>query len=147
MDFVAVVDQVIVLLCQRGRVTYRTLKRQFSLDDAALEDLKLELIAGQRLAVDEEGTVLVWTGVPHTAEPDTRSQAEAEHQLHAVLRAVTALLQREQRVTYRTLHYLFGVDEVRQTFVLEDLGASALKGVAEPMAASRVLSAGDHCRS
>src|SRR5262245_27482642 len=28
---------------------------------------------------------------------------------------------------------------VRQTFVLEDLGASALKGVAEPMAVSRVL--------
>ena len=50
MDFVAVVDQVIALLRQRGRVTYRTLKRQFQLDDAALEDLKIELIEGQRLA-------------------------------------------------------------------------------------------------
>jgi hypothetical protein len=29
MDFVAVVDQVITLLRQRGRVTYRTLQRQF----------------------------------------------------------------------------------------------------------------------
>ena len=36
MDFVAVVDQVIALLRQRGRVTYRTLKRQFQLDDDAL---------------------------------------------------------------------------------------------------------------
>ena len=62
MDFVAVVDQVIALLRQRGRVTYRTLQRQFQLDDAALEDLKLELITGQRLAVDEDGRVLVWTG-------------------------------------------------------------------------------------
>ena len=62
MDFVAVVDQVIALLRQRGRVTYRTLKRQFQLDDEALEDLKDELIKGQRLAVDEDGDVLVWTG-------------------------------------------------------------------------------------
>ena len=62
MDFVTVLDQVIALLRQRGRLTYRTLQRQFQLDDEALEDLKLELITGQRLAVDEEGTVLVWTG-------------------------------------------------------------------------------------
>src|SRR5262245_55321054 len=62
MDFVAVLDQVIALLRQRGRLTYRTLQRQFHLDDAALEDLKLELIEGQCLASDERGTVLVWTG-------------------------------------------------------------------------------------
>jgi hypothetical protein len=62
VDFVAVLDQVIALLRQRGRVTYSTLKRQFQLDDAALEDVKNELIAGQRLAVDEQGNVLVWTG-------------------------------------------------------------------------------------
>ena len=60
MDFVAVLDQVITLLRQRGRLTYRTLKRQFELDDAALEDLKEELIYGQRLAVDEDERVLVW---------------------------------------------------------------------------------------
>jgi class 3 adenylate cyclase/tetratricopeptide (TPR) repeat protein len=62
MDFVAVVDQVIALLRQRGRVAYRTLKRQFQLDDEALEDLKIELIDSQRLATDEQGTVLVWSG-------------------------------------------------------------------------------------
>ena len=32
VDFVAVVDQVITLLCQRGRLTYRTLQLQFRLD-------------------------------------------------------------------------------------------------------------------
>ena len=64
MDFVAVVDQAIALLRQRGRLTYRTLQRQFQLDDDALEDLKVELIAGQRLATDEQGTVLVWAGTP-----------------------------------------------------------------------------------
>ena len=62
MDFVAVVDQVIALLRQRGRVTYRLLKRQFQLDDPALEDLTVELIKGQRLAADEDGEVLVWIG-------------------------------------------------------------------------------------
>jgi predicted ATPase/class 3 adenylate cyclase len=67
MDFVAVLDQVVDLLRQRGRLTYRTLKRQFRLDDAALEDLKIELITGQRLAVDEEGEVLVWRGAAGTA--------------------------------------------------------------------------------
>ena len=62
MDFVAVVDQVIALLRQRGRVTYRLLQLQFQLDDEPLEELKDELIKGQRLATDEQGTVLVWTG-------------------------------------------------------------------------------------
>ena len=55
MDFVAVVDQVIALLRQRGRVTYRTLQRQFQLDDEALDDLKDELIDAQHLARDEQG--------------------------------------------------------------------------------------------
>ena len=70
MDFVAVLDQVITLLRQRGRLTYRTLKRQFELDDAALEDLKEELIYGQRLAVDEDERVLVW--MDDTAAPRLR---------------------------------------------------------------------------
>jgi hypothetical protein len=43
VDFVALVDQVIALLRQRGRVTYRTLQRQFQLDADALTDLLGEL--------------------------------------------------------------------------------------------------------
>ena len=66
MDFVAVVDQAIALLHQRGRLTYRTLQLQFQLDDVHLEALKDELIKGQRLATDEDGAVLVWTGDPAT---------------------------------------------------------------------------------
>jgi class 3 adenylate cyclase/tetratricopeptide (TPR) repeat protein len=62
MDFYAVLDQVLELLRQRGRVTYNALKRQFDLDDACLQDLKDEIIEAQRLAVDEDGRVLVWTG-------------------------------------------------------------------------------------
>jgi hypothetical protein len=47
------------MLQRRGRLTYRTLKRQFDLDDAVLDDLKMELIKGQRLGIDEDGEVLV----------------------------------------------------------------------------------------
>ena len=62
MTFEEVLDQAIEMLRRRGRVTYRALQRQFGLDDAYLADLKAEIIEAQRLAVDENGTVLVWTG-------------------------------------------------------------------------------------
>ena len=44
MDFYTLLDHVIDLLRQRQRVSYRALKRQFQLDDAYLEDVKVELI-------------------------------------------------------------------------------------------------------
>jgi hypothetical protein len=62
MTFEDLLDQAMAMLQRRGRLTYGTLKRQFQLDDAALEDLKDELIHGQRLAADEDGHVFVWTG-------------------------------------------------------------------------------------
>jgi class 3 adenylate cyclase/predicted ATPase len=110
MGFYEVLDRVVALLRERGRVTYRGLKREFQLDDACLEDLKNELINAQHLAVDEQAAILVWTGTPPGTEPGIRQQAEAERRLHTVLLAVMALLQREQRVTYRTLRQVLGVD-------------------------------------
>src|SRR5512145_2338315 len=81
MTFEEILDQAIAMLQRRGRLTYGTLKRQFQLDDAALEDLKNELIEGQRLAVDERGNVLVWTGAevapPHLTAFPTNSQDRA----------------------------------------------------------------------
>ena len=62
MDFYEVLAQVSALLQREGRTSYRALKRQFALDDDAIEDLKEELIVARRLAVDEHGRVLVWTG-------------------------------------------------------------------------------------
>ena len=67
MTFEDVLDQAISMLQRRGRLTYRTLHRQFQLDVAAMEDLKEELIYGQRLAVDEESRVLVWSGVTESS--------------------------------------------------------------------------------
>ena len=89
MDFYEVVDDVLELLRQRGRVTYRALKRQFNVDDEFLEDLKEEIIYGQRLAVDEDDRVLVWVGDTDAAstpsparsvpEPTTSQTSEPEY--------------------------------------------------------------------
>jgi class 3 adenylate cyclase len=62
-----VVDQVIALLRQRGRVTYRTLQLQFTLDDAQLAALKDELLYSQPQVSDDDGRGLVWTGDTATA--------------------------------------------------------------------------------
>src|SRR5512132_208807 len=84
MTFEEILDQAIAMLQRRGRLTYGALKRQFQLDDAYLEDLKAELIEGQRLAVDEEGRVLVWRGEPAstpslTTVPPSTHASEPEH--------------------------------------------------------------------
>src|SRR4029434_4340568 len=78
--FDEVLDQAMAMLQRRGRLTYRTLQLHFQLDDEHLEALKDELIYGQRLAVDEEGRVLVWTGgaeVPPTPTPPVHQTASA----------------------------------------------------------------------
>jgi hypothetical protein len=62
MTFDEVLIQVQELLQREKRVSYRGLKRRFDLDDEYLADLKEELIGAKRLAADEEGRFLVWTG-------------------------------------------------------------------------------------
>ena len=74
-------DQVIDLLKQRGRASYRALRLQFSLEDEHLEVLKEELIDVQRLAVDQDGRMLIWAGEkevgPELAPPPTAQPTEA----------------------------------------------------------------------
>src|SRR5262249_19621630 len=121
VTFKEVMDQVITWLQQDQRISYRALKRQFALENDYLDDLKMELIEVKRVAVDHDGTILVWPGAAPVAEPGTRPQAEAERQFHTVLLAVMGLLQREQRVTYRSLRYIFGVDEACLHAVRDEL--------------------------
>jgi hypothetical protein len=54
MDFYEVVDQDVKLLQQRSRLTYRSLKVQFKLDDETLEALKDELLFSHPV-VDQDG--------------------------------------------------------------------------------------------
>ena len=62
MTFDELLTQILELLQRDGRVSYRALKRRFELDEDYLEDLKAEIIQAKKLAVDEDGAVLVWTG-------------------------------------------------------------------------------------
>jgi class 3 adenylate cyclase/predicted ATPase len=62
MTFDEILAQVLELLQREGRLSYLALKLRFNLDDAYLDALKAELIDAKRLAADEDGKVLVWTG-------------------------------------------------------------------------------------
>src|SRR5213594_3140522 len=62
MTFEEILDQAVTMLQRRGRLTYGTLKRQFQLDDAALDDLKEQLLYAHPQVVDDAGRGLVWTG-------------------------------------------------------------------------------------
>src|SRR5215475_8786919 len=62
MEFYEVLDQVVALLQQRSRVTYRTLKREFQLDEERLNDLKEELLYAHPEVMDDEGRGLIWKG-------------------------------------------------------------------------------------
>ena len=69
MTFEEILDQAIAMLQRRGRMTYRTLQRQFALDDEALTDLKDELLYTDPGIRDDAGHGLFWTGVPSLALP------------------------------------------------------------------------------
>src|SRR5712691_11052506 len=104
MDFYAVLDQVLALLRQRGRVSYRALKRQFDLDDAYLDDLKVEIIEVHQCAVAQDGTMLVWPGAASAAAPaPVLAQAPLaytpQHLVEKILTSRSALAGERKQVT------------------------------------------------
>src|SRR5215831_12806214 len=95
MSLYDVLDQIIELLRQRKRLTYRLVKREFALDDETLADLKDELIYAQKLAVEEDQRVLVWIGdtegthavLSPPAQTRPQSAIQETHPPHAPLPA------------------------------------------------------------
>ena len=81
MDFYTLLDQVVDLLRQRQRVTYRALQRQFDLDEETLTDLKNELLYAQQVTRDEDGRVLIWTGSVDTSSSPPSPSAQHAPQL------------------------------------------------------------------
>ena len=79
MDFYAVFDQVVVLLQQRGRASYRALKVQFHLDDDQFAALKEELVEVQQLAVEQDSRMLIWTGGPAASSPAATAPISAQN--------------------------------------------------------------------
>src|SRR5215470_14683650 len=78
MTFEEILNRAMAMLQRQGRVSYRALKRQFDLDDAYVEDVKLELIEVHRVAVDQDNTILVWTG-GEAAPPAAAAAADRRH--------------------------------------------------------------------
>src|ERR671922_602660 len=75
MTFDEILAHVIAVLQREGRVSYRALQRRFDLDDAYLDDLKVELIEAKQLARDENGRILVWAEqTATTASPPTAQE-------------------------------------------------------------------------
>lgn len=79
MTFYEVLEQVVTLLQRHGRMSYRALMRQFELDEAYLVDLKAELVDIQRVAVDHDGIMLVWTGAA-PARAECRDGGPGDHE-------------------------------------------------------------------
>src|SRR6266581_1456745 len=76
MTFDEVLDQVRELLQRRGRVTYRSLKLSYQLDDELLAGVTDELIKAEGGAADEDGEVLVWTGGEAEGKKAKRGKGE-----------------------------------------------------------------------
>src|SRR5882762_9161322 len=137
MTFEEILDQAIAMLQRRGRLTYGALKRQFQLDDAYLEDVKAELIEGQRVAVDEQGRVLVWAGdaamtpaPPTTPAPDRALLAYTPpHLTEKILTAKGTMEGERKEVTV-----LFG----------DIKGSTELIGGLDPEAAQQLLDPAIH---
>jgi class 3 adenylate cyclase/tetratricopeptide (TPR) repeat protein len=136
MSFEEILDQALAMLQRRGRVAYRTLKRQFQLDEDALEDLKTELIKAQRLAVDEDGEVLVWTGDTASAAAPAAAPAPVQaqppltytppHLAEKILAARPALEGERKQVT------VFFADLKDSTRLIEGLDPEAAQQLLDP---------------
>ena len=77
MTFEEILDQAIAMLQRRGRLTYSTLKRQFQLDDTALDDVKNELLYAHPEVRDDAGRGLIWSRDTSTAPAAALARAGA----------------------------------------------------------------------
>jgi len=80
-------DQALAMLQRQGRVSYRALKRQFDLDDAAFEDLKEALLYVHPEVRDEAGRGLALPAGPPLADalPAQPPPPEAERRQLTVM--------------------------------------------------------------
>jgi hypothetical protein len=64
MDFYAVLDQVVELVRNRGRVSYQALRLKFDLDDKHFQALKEELLYAHGATIRDEGSGFLWAEEP-----------------------------------------------------------------------------------
>jgi TOMM system kinase/cyclase fusion protein len=110
MTFEELLTHVIAVLQREGRISYRALQRRFDLDDAYLDDVKVELIEAKQLARDENGRILVWAEQATTTPPPTIAQEGPPGSLPAVqtpLEASAHVASRVPEAERRQLTVLF----------------------------------------
>ena len=78
MTFKGILAQVIEWIQQDGCISYRSVKRQFNLDDDYFEDLQEALLYTHAEVVDDDGQGFVWTGEPPETPPNTRPETDRE---------------------------------------------------------------------
>jgi class 3 adenylate cyclase/predicted ATPase len=123
VDLYEVLDQVVALVRQRKRITYRLIQRQFALDEATLEDLKAELFFAYPQIADADGHSLIWTG-----EADVTS-APAPTPAHAA----PPVPQRPQRVASPMPPQMAEAERRQLTVLFCDLvDSTALSGQLDP---------------
>jgi class 3 adenylate cyclase len=140
MTFEEVLDQALAMLQRRGRVTYRTLQRQFQLDEDALNDLKDALLYAHPEARDDAGRGLIWSSTSDTASPVASPPANTQNR--APLAYTPAHLAEQILAARSTL-----AGERKQVTVLfADLqGSTELIADLDPEAAQRLLDPALHC--
>ena len=76
VKFARVLKEVLWCLVTEGSISYRRIKLSYGLDDAAVEELRRELISTKRLAADVDGERLVWAPgkLPSENEPSSLSR-------------------------------------------------------------------------
>jgi Flp pilus assembly protein TadD len=120
MTFDEILDQALEQRQRRGRLTYRALQRQCNLDEAYLADLTAEIIQGQRLAVDEDGAVLVWTGDTASAPASAKVEPATGHYRQALALAEALGMRPLQAHYHRGLGSLYArqgqQDQARTAF-------------------------------
>jgi hypothetical protein len=105
MSFLDTVRKVRDHLSEAGRVSLKALKREFALDDEALEELIEELVQVQCVAT-QEGSILAWAGEPTPPAPPAGSPTERiprdytpKHLADKILQSKSALEGERKQVT------------------------------------------------
>jgi hypothetical protein len=103
VTFEETLAQIVEVLRRERRISYRALRRRFDLDEEYLADLEVEIIQAKRLAVDEDNTILVWTGEatpPLVSAPERPPLAYTPaHLSEKILTTRTALEGERKQVT------------------------------------------------
>jgi class 3 adenylate cyclase/predicted ATPase len=138
--FSEIVKEAREWLQRDGRLTYRVLKREFALDDESLEDLKEQLIEAERVAVDDNGKVLIWVGdggaTPAPAKTPPPAQPPASYtppHLAERIRAEQAALEARGRTDgeRKTITALFA-DLKGSTALIEGLDPEEARALIDP---------------